>query len=165
MTLKEIKNKTLEIAEIINASPKLLPTFGHSVDGAHPHIESDSRGLHYLIIERGQELDRKTTTEIDELMFWIFNDVTFNISTQYELENRVKNKDCRRLMFSKQEELLGLINNDWKVREQKNHESILIRHPFDDFSSIRADFTKELRDSGMDNDIAWKKACDKYPLP
>ena len=165
MTLEEIKNKTEQIAEIIDASANLLPTYGQSIDGAHPHIETDSNGMHYVIIERGQELDRKTTNDIDELMFWVFINVTFTMSIQHELKNRVENKDFRRLMFSKQEELLGLINNDWKTREQKNHENILRRNPFDDYSSIRAALTKELRDSGMDSELAWKKACDKYPLP
>lgn len=150
----------------IDAPANLLPIFKKSNGEQSPLIEIDNTGkLHYVHIERGRESDRKTTTEIDELMFWIFNDVTFSLSTQYELENRIENKDCRRLIFSKQEELLGLINNDWKAREKKNHENILKNHPFDDFASIRAHFSKELRDGGMANDAAREKACDKHPLP
>lgn len=132
MTLKEIENKVNQLAQIIKADSKLMPTYGFSKDFAYPHIEVDNIGMHYVIIERGQELERRTTTNLNELLYWIFDSVTFSMSTEFELKNRDESKDCRRIMFAKQEELLGSINPEWKKIAERKHQAILIRNPFDD---------------------------------
>jgi hypothetical protein len=121
------------LAARINAPGKYLPTYQTSLDGAHPHIEIDAAGLMHLIcIERGQEVDHRTTTNVDELLYWIFSGVTFSMACNYELNNRVPNKDFRRLLFSHQESLLGLMSASWQEREHAQHAEILLLEPFDD---------------------------------
>lgn len=39
--------------------------------------------------------------------------MTFLMTCDYELRNRIENKSCRRIIFAKQKELLGLLNKDW----------------------------------------------------
>ena len=163
MTLKEIENKVNQLGGIIKAASNLFPTYGFSKDFAYPHIEVDNIGMHYVIIERGQELERKTTNNIDELLYWIFDNVTFSMSTDFELKNRDESKDCRRIMFSKQEELLDLINPEWKEIAKKEHKEILGRNPFDDLAGLRATYCGELRANGLSEPEINKLANEKYP--
>lgn len=166
-TLKEIKALVETLAEKISAPKHLLPTYGHSIDGAHPHIEVDDRNgqLYYVIVERGEELKRDFAADMDDLLYRIFADVTFEMALRFELDNRIESEDSRRQMFTKQEDLLGLLSDKWREREQKEHQSILRRKPFDDNASVRADYSKQLREQGMPAMEAWTKACEKYPEP
>ncbi len=163
-SLDDIKKKVDELAEIINATNDLLPTYGYSKDFAYPHIEIDNFGLlHYVIIERGQELERKTTDQLDDLLYWIFADVTFSMAADYELKNRIEDKDCRRIMFDKQEEFLGKLNENWRLKEKAEHQSILKRHPFDDLAGLRATYCGQLRKLGLTETEIHKLAYAKYP--
>lgn len=162
--LEEIKKKVQELANIINASSDLLPTYGYSKDFAHPHIEVDNSGfIHYVVVERGEELDRKTTDNLDKILYWIFASVTFSIASEYELINRIEDKDCRRIMFDKQEELLGMLNENWKQTENEKHRNILKIHPFDDLAGIRATYCGQLRKQGFSEIEIDKLAYEKYP--
>ena len=51
-------------------------------------------------------------------------------SFEFELKNRTRGQDSRRLAFSKQIELFGLISDQWKVKKEKNIKKILERSPF-----------------------------------
>jgi len=156
LTLSEIKEEVDRLAAQIGASGYVLPTYGHSDDGARPHIEADARGYHYVVVERGQELKRITTRDLNELLYHVFEAVTFSPACDYELAHRVEGQDCRRLMFRRQIELLSALSQEWSNRESQQHERILREHPFDDFASIRAKLATQ---------VGWKAACDKYPLP
>jgi hypothetical protein len=154
-SLIEIQNEVSQLAAQIGASAKILPTYGKTEDGARPHIEVDSRGYHYVVVERGEELQRITTQDFDQLLYHIFENITFNLACDYELANRTENQDCRRLNFRHQIEILSKISSAWTKRESKRHEEILRHHPFDDNSDARVRLSKQ---------VGWKKACEKYPL-
>jgi len=164
--LSEIQGRVRNLAARIGAPPEILPTFGYSEDGARPHVEVGRDGLlHYVVVERGQELDRQTVVELDELLWHIFKHVTFSLACDFELKHRVALKDCRRLIFAKQVELLGTLSVEWAVREQHDHDAILARHPFDDAAGERATLSATLRAAGQSNAVAWRNACERYPLP
>ena len=99
LSLEQIKAEINQQAARIDVPQSLLPTYGRSIDGAHPHIEVDARGYHYVIVERGQENSRVTTVELEELLFEVFEDITFSIACQYELKHRIEGQDFRRLLF------------------------------------------------------------------
>ena len=133
ITLLDIEKQVEKFSAIINVPKNLLPTYGYSIDFGYPHIEVDNAGrLHFVINERGQELERQTTNELDELLYWIFDSITFSMACKFELNNRLPAQDCRRIIFSKQEELLSQLNSDWQLREHKKHKKILEDHPFND---------------------------------
>ena len=67
-SLNEIKSEIDRLAAQIGAPDDLLPTYGYSEDGARPHIEIDSHGYHYVVVERGEEINRVTTNSLDELL-------------------------------------------------------------------------------------------------
>ncbi|MDC8004829.1 Imm63 family immunity protein [Aureisphaera galaxeae] len=132
-TLTEIQSIVNQLAEKINAPNYLLPTFSLPIGDATPNIELDSFGLYnYVISERGRERERKITSSLHDLLYWIFSSVTFSMASHYELKNRIEGQDFRRIMFAKQEELLGILHEDWKEREVREHQTILKNHPFND---------------------------------
>jgi hypothetical protein len=164
--LAEIKTLVERLAEKINSPQQLLPIYGHSIDGAHPHVEVDTTGmLYYVIVERGQELKRNVAVDIDDLLYWIFADITFSMAVEFELKHRIEREDCRRQIFKQQEYLLGALSVKWQQSNIEKHQSILKSHPFDDLASVRATYSKQLRDNGMPGMEAWADACGKYPLP
>ena len=165
LSLPEIKAKVEQLAEIIGASQDVLPTYGYSNHTGHPHIEIGSQGYYYLVLERNVVCDRLITKDLDELLYKIFANVTFELAGKYELAHRIENQDSRRMSFQRQEELLSMLSPAWGKRESQEHEQILKQHPFDDFASIRATLTKELREQGNSPEDAWKMASEKYPLP
>jgi hypothetical protein len=158
MTLIEIENTVKQLAEKINAPIMSLPGNGG------PYIEIDNLGLFNIVVsERGKEIKRKTTSDLNELLYWVFTYVTFEMACNYELKNRIEEKDCRRIMFAKQEELLGLLNKEWEEKEKKEHQSILNNNPFDDLAGLRATYCGELRAKGLSESEIDKKAYEKYP--
>jgi hypothetical protein len=165
-TLTEIKTEVDRRAALIGAGGHYgLPTYGYSEDGARPHIEVDSRGYHFVVEERGQELSRVTTEDLDELLYQVFQAVTHMLASDYESRHRIEGQDSRRLLFHRQVELLSRLSARWAERQAEEHRRILADHPFDDNSLIRAELSRELREAGYDPQTAWQMACDRYPLP
>jgi hypothetical protein len=165
MTLSEIKAKVDQLAERIGASGYVLPTYGRTDDCARPHIETDSRCYYYVIVERGQELERIATNDVDELLYHVFGNITFSLACKFELTHRRENWDCRRLIFKHQVELLSTLSPQWGERKTQEQEKILQQHPYDDDASTRVNLTKEYRDQGYSPEVAWQMACEQYPLP
>ena len=162
--LTEIQTLANELAKKINAPTYLLPTFSSPIGDATPNIEIDNAGLYnYVISERGNEYERKITPDLNDLLYWIFSSVTFSMASEYELKNRIEDKDSRRIMFEKQEELLGILNKDWEEKERKEHQSILVISPFDDLAGLRATYYGELRAKGLSDSEVDKLAYEKYP--
>lgn len=165
-SLADIKSLIDALAGKINAPQHLLPTYGYSVDGAHPHIEIDKNGQLYLVVvERGKELRRDFAVDTNDLLYRVFVGITLSMACDYELKHRIYNQDFRRLMFFKQEELLGILNAEWKLRIQNEHQWILNCYPFDDNSDARTEYSKSLTNKGLAASEAWSLACKKYPLP
>ena len=164
-SLDGIRKAVAELAQRIEAPADLLPTYGRSMECARPHIEVDQRGLHFVVVERGQERERRTTNDPSELAYWIFDTVTFSMAVKFELHHRNEGEDFRRILFSKREELLAQLDSSWRSRLQAYLSQVLKRAPFDDQQSIRVQYYKQLRDDGADADKAWSLACEKYPLP
>jgi len=155
-TLNEIKAEVHRLAAQIGAPADLLPTYGYSDDSARPHIEVDSRGYHYVVIERGEESSRVIIVEFDELLYRIFKDVTFDLACKHKLKHRVENQDSRRLIFKHQVELLSRLSPKWGEMKTQEHERILEQHPYEDQTNIRADLAKTMRGQGLSPELAWK---------
>jgi protein-S-isoprenylcysteine O-methyltransferase Ste14 len=137
-SLTEIKAEVDRLAATIGATGNhVLPTYGHTEDFARPHVEVDSRGYHFVVVERGHELERFTTDELDDLLYRVFESVTFSLAFDYELVHRIGTQDCRRLGFQRQTELLSQLSKRWAERTAERHACILREHPFDDYSAIK----------------------------
>jgi Immunity protein 63 len=125
LSLAEIKSEVDDLAQRIGASGFALPTYGHSEDFARPHIEVDDRRYYYVVVERGEELSRFTTSVLDELLYRVFESVTFTLAFDYELKHRVAGQDRRRVGFQRQTELLSALSPEWVRRSAQEHSQTL----------------------------------------
>jgi len=165
LTLPEIEAAMRRLLPVVGAGEGLLPTFGRTEDFARPHVEVDEAGYHWVVVERGQELERFTTRSLDALLEKHFAQITFGVAASYEREHRVPMQDIRRILFARQVELLARLSPVWAAREAARHAEILHQHPFDDRSDLRTRITVRLRDQGLDAEAAWDNACRLVPLP
>lgn len=120
------------LAEVIDAPELLHPTYGVSEDGARPHIEFSGGQYHYVVVERGKELDRKSSADINEILFHVFEGITFSMAVDYEKRHRRRGEDSRRQLFDVQLGLLGKLNPAWKERTRERLDAVLAQHPFAD---------------------------------
>ena len=163
--MAEIKSKVYELAGIIGASKDILPTFEISEHSGRPHIEADANGYHFVVAERGQEFHRHTSFEIDEILYDVFQTVTFDLACKYELNHRVHGQDFRRIIFEQQEELLLKLSSSWGERRQREHAEILQENPYNDVFNPVAAYAQELKEQGYPPEVRWKMAQDKFGPP
>jgi hypothetical protein len=164
MTLADIEAEVMRLAAVLRVEPRALPTFGRSEDGARPHIEVTEAGYQYVVVERGLELRRDSTTSSDDLLYTVFAGVTFDLACRWEAGHRTRGKDFRRALFHKQVELLATLSPEWARREADAHAEILRGHPFDDRADERTRVAVELRGQGKSAEEAWEIACARVPL-
>ena len=132
LNLNDIKPEVDRIASRLGALERELPTYGISRDSGYPHVEVNSLGYHYVAMERGQETFRRTTQSLDELLYWVFEGITFSRAGIFEVQHRNQKEDCRRLMFKHQVELMSSLSRSWGERLEKEQQEILRVNPFND---------------------------------
>ncbi|WP_430443813.1 Imm63 family immunity protein [Sphingorhabdus contaminans] len=90
----------------------------------------DAHGYHLTYVERGQESRRRTTHDVDELLFWFLEQTTFSIGCAHEFANRVEGPDFRRMVHAKQRELFARLDPIWRARLEAWISAILAEHPY-----------------------------------
>jgi len=171
LNLLDVDHQIKELAKKINAPEYLLPGLTTTLEGAY--LDSYLGDIYYIIKERDQVVFKKVAYDLeglseiylDELLYSVFDHVTFSMASKFESSNRIKEEDSRRLSFSKQEELLGTLRIEWRDKKQKEHDRIIDYAPFDDLQNIRMDLFRELKNSGMSQVDAVKASEEKYPRP
>src|SRR5262249_7660203 len=96
-----------------------------------PHIEVTD-AYYFVSSERGEEYERRRTTDLDELLYWIIAGLTSQRSWDYEVRHRIRGEDARRQAFAEQIELLAILSPAWAHRQKAEQAEILSRHPFRD---------------------------------
>ena len=130
-SIATIRKKVREYGNKINAPTELLTVRASSNHLGTPHVEINGAGYHFIVCERGNELDRRTTKDIQTLLYWIFKLIVFKMASDYELQNRKSGEDFRKVLFAKQLELFEKLDTRWLALKQKELEGILNEHPYD----------------------------------
>lgn len=102
-----------------------------SDDGA-PHVEFSDGNYHYIVTERGLELERRSTDDAREILFWMLKDLTFWEGVALEFKNRVEGRDCRRSIFPHQLELMRRADEQFAVRLENDIAETLKQNPYTD---------------------------------
>jgi Immunity protein 63 len=123
--LDQARAEIRRLAHVIGAPEEVLPTFGRTEDLARPHIEKAGEGLAWVVVERGQELERRVTRDLDELLYWTFDAITSSMASDWELAHRLEDQDSRILLFTHQLELLERLNPAWTNRFRAEHRPLL----------------------------------------
>jgi Immunity protein 63 len=133
-SLQEIEKEVAALARRVGASLHDLPTYGVSrVSGLWiSAYRGRVRLYHYVVVERGEERARRSSADFDDLVYWIFRDVTHGIAFSYELTSRAEDQDCRRIAFPKQIKLMQRLGPKTGERMEQDIAEILRRAPYDD---------------------------------
>jgi hypothetical protein len=124
VTPEEIQDRIYALGRKINAPMRLLRVlFTNPGEGRFVCME-DSRFI-LIDMERGHEMSRRETDSLDELLYWLMDNVVSTMAFDYELKNRNEWQDCRKIAFQKEEELFGKLNPAWKEKVEKKINGIL----------------------------------------
>jgi hypothetical protein len=108
---------------------------GASRQDGTPHVEIDG-AYHYVMCERGSEFTRRSTTDINELLFWIASDITFWRAVEFELRHRIEGQDFRRILFQHQRDLMARFGETWSRLLDEMIGATLATHPFVDGEAV-----------------------------
>ena len=96
------------------------------------HVEEHDGALFYVVTERGEELERRRTTDADELLYWLVRDVTSDLARRQARTLRRPGEDSRRAWFAREEVLLRTLDVAWGEAYKRDREEVLRRAPFVD---------------------------------
>lgn len=132
-TLEEVKDYIIKMCDriSINEQSNLLPMFSKKEDvfneGASIYVDNK---YHYIIMERGRMNKHYESEVLEDIIYPLFKDLTSSLAQHFELEHRRSEKDFRKVMWEKQLELLGRINDKFVDMRKKEIEDILIIAPY-----------------------------------
>ena len=132
MTYDKLEEKMLSIGSKINVPPEYYPKLKCSSSFEDTYIEIKFPFLYYIAIEYGKEVERRKFTNTDDLFYAVFKDITHTMAMWYEAYNRIENQDFRKILFSKQIELLSKICPEYAIKRQKEINEILTKYPYID---------------------------------
>ncbi len=131
-TLIEVSSIAERYSRIINAPIDQLLTFGLSRDDGTPNVEISEPFYSYVANDRGIKSINRRTQDIDELLYWVFTDICFNLAVDYEFYHRNPMVDPRRMIFAYQLELINRLNRKWYSKTKKEIKEILDIAPYVD---------------------------------
>ena len=85
---------------------------------------------HYVVMERGKVNECYRGEHLDDILYPVFNDITFTLAMEYEIEHRNNDVDSRKERWRKQLELLEAIDIKFVETRKKEIEEILKKYPF-----------------------------------
>lgn len=129
-SLQYVREEVERLATEIDAPKKYFPGFGSEKYDSVSYVEIHGPTYHFLSKERGQERTHDITFDLDELLYWIFRDITGGMGYDYIRLNPNREKDSRRIAFEKQLSLLEKLNPSWKQRREREIAEILKRAPY-----------------------------------
>ena len=131
-SLESLRSRYHRIARRL-AAPAIHVRF--SVAPRHdggPHVEREGDRYAWVVTERGSELERRTTADPEDLLYWMVSDLTRAMASDFEVAHREVGRDFRRLLFGKHLELLASVGPAWAERKRAEYERVLAEHPFVD---------------------------------
>lgn len=99
-------------------------------DGTFLYVDGEE--YYYTSKERGTVIKQYHSKSVNDILYYAFQSITFEIAARYAAKNRNENEDFRRVYFERQLELLKEIAPTYRKKREKEIEEILKRHPFDD---------------------------------
>lgn len=134
MNIEEVKNYIYKLGTKIGLekNSKLYPFFSESeqVFNDGPSVYVDNTGYHYVVMERGKINKIIESVEIDDIIYTIFESITFSLASEYEASHRRIGEDSRKQLWEKQLELLGKINERFAEKCKQEIDRILKIAPY-----------------------------------
>ena len=101
-------------------------------DDGSPHVEYAEGKYHYIVTERGLELERRSTADRSEILYWMIYDLTFCMGVAYEFVRCIEGPDVRRVIFAHWLYLMKKADAAFADRLSSDIAAILAKNPFVD---------------------------------
>jgi hypothetical protein len=136
LSLSEIKMYVNDMASRINVDmgKHFAYSYGYPENlYEYPYVEVHKDGYCFIVKDRGQITVEKHTQDIQELLYWIFEFVTFDIALDFAVKHPFPASwQQRRIMWKKQLELLNTISPGFKEQRRRDITEILAKNPAND---------------------------------
>lgn len=147
ITLQELQTQVEELAKKIDAPAELFPIFGMSNHEGTPFIEIDRNTYYYMAYDRDAVIMRRKTTRLPRLLYWIFEDITFQMGLAYARLHKDPQTRSNTIAYQHQLELLGTLHMQWRELCEQEHAEMLERQSYQDSllqSKVKVDWEKWL---------------------
>jgi hypothetical protein len=119
-------------AAIARLEQVLAEALGEAPAIVLPQVEVDDAGYHVVVHTSASEILRDSTTDFDELLYWVFAGVTHRLAFAYAQAHAVDGADPRRAAFARQLALLALLAPEMAARREAEIRRILESAPYRD---------------------------------
>lgn len=106
------------------------PLYTEPQDTGEPHVERHGADYHYVVTNFGRELDRRATSNVEELLYWLMSLVVYEKAVEDEKGRNVEGLSYRQRLFVRELELMRLLNAEWEARRREEIEKVLRVTPF-----------------------------------
>ena len=136
LKIEEIRTKVVEIGTQIglDETSSYYPAFSEPDkifnEGASVYVTSTQ--YHYIIMERGNVVKHYKSEKIEDILYPLFENITFTLAVKYELKHRNTDEDWRKLMWQKQLALLEAIEIGFADIRRNEIAEILRISPYKD---------------------------------
>jgi hypothetical protein len=127
-SIEMVEMQVMRRAARIKVPPGLLPALGRMEEGKHHFVSVGEIYYHYVFYNRGEEVSRLTTERLDELLYWVFRDATFEMASAAHPPG--SSPDFRVAIFESQQQLMTELKPSWTERLHKEIERVLTHSPF-----------------------------------
>ena len=130
MSLAEIQSEVERLAAVIDAPEMYTPVFDQRPKYLRPRIVEAADGtLSWVAQELGRELERRSTRDVDELLYWTFGGITRAMAGAWEREHRVTGLPTGMVLVGKQLSLLASLKARWSERAHAEIVETMRKYP------------------------------------
>jgi hypothetical protein len=120
------------LAEVNSEIARLARLLGDGTALALPRVEVDDAGYHVVVLSGSHEVLRDSTTDLDELLYWVFAGATHQLAFAQAQAQAIDGQDPRRAAFARQLELLARLGPEMAARRTAEIHRILESAPYRD---------------------------------
>lgn len=113
-----LRDEIARLGSIIGAPVNQLVGFDSRIDMGAAFISVEAGGPYdWIVKERGQTLEHRTTHDVDDILFWSFEATTASMASCWAAQHPDEQQhDFRVGMWARQQELLMLLSPAWVNR-------------------------------------------------
>ena len=126
---ERLRSAYAEIVGRLGVHPSRRPLRFERHDDGSRHFEPRGEGWRVVTTERGGEYDPAILANDEEALFLQTSDLTFSMACDYELANRIEDRDCRELISEHQIKLTNQVSPDWGNRMKQKWEATFRSYP------------------------------------
>jgi hypothetical protein len=131
-SLIEIQQLIDKLALQISPPTNIMPTYDNLKHDGTPNIEIGDSLYYYRAFDRDTVSLNRQTDNLANLLYWVFEDITSTMASNYVREHRDPQINSRKVRFEHQLMLLDKINHEWKELREKEIEEILKNSPYEE---------------------------------